>query len=184
MCLIVLVFICCKRDIKTHPDFELIDLSIFNGWTDFYSLKITNDGKTYVYNNKHRIGETYYTMTLNNVELDSISKMIKPILNSSIDSLYTYDCVDCALFNLIIKTKDKRIKSFVDGIDTKNKDVESMNQLVHFIYQIADKYRNSIDSVFVFESKTKHFYPPPPPPPFTDQDLDAASSDSSVLSID
>jgi len=166
--LIFLILICCKREVKTNSDFELIDLSIFTGWRDFYCLKVTNDGKTYAYNNRYRKGETYYTMTLDKIELDSISKLIKSILNSSIDTLYENSCVDCGCFNLIIKTKDQKFKSFVYGINTDNKDVDCMNHLVYFLFQIAHKYRDTIDSAFVFESKTKHFYPPPPPPPISD----------------
>jgi hypothetical protein len=182
--LLFLILICCKREVTPNPDFELIDLSIYTGWRDFYCLKVTNDGKAFAYNNRHRKGETYYTMTLSKIEVDSISKFIKPILNSSIDTLYESSCVDCGCFNLIIKTKDQKFRSFVNGIDTDNKDVDCMNHLVYFLFQIAHKYRNTIDSVFVFESKTKYFYPPPPPPAFTDHDLDLAASDSSVLSID
>lgn len=60
---IVLVFSNCrnqtnKRIVKEGiSSFEYIDMSYYDGWTNYYSLKLFDDGKMYVYNNEHRKGD-------------------------------------------------------------------------------------------------------------------------------
>ena len=168
--LIVLVFSNCrnrtnKRIVKDgHSSFVYIDMSYYDGWTNYYSLKLFNDGKMYVYNSQHRKGDLYYGCTINNIELDSISKTVGILLSSSIDSLYKRSCEDCGSYNLIIKTNNKKFKSFVQGIDYNNNNIKTMNGLASFLYSIIKSSKTSIDTVFNFESRTPHFLPPPPPP--------------------
>ena len=162
--LVIFSMISCRTKTQELPNFELIDLSFSDGWTDYYCLKVFNDGKTYVFNDRHRKGETYFRVNLGSKEIDSISSLVKVILSSKLDTIYERSCVDCAFYNLIIKTKDKKFKSYVYGIDDSNKSVSCMNNLTHFLYKIAEQSRNSIDSVFVFESRTKQFFKIPPPP--------------------
>ena len=160
----------CKRESTVSTNFDQIDVTIFNGWTDVYSIKVINTGKTYVFNEKYKKGKTYYTMTLGKNELDSLSKMTDIIFKTQIDTLYTSRCVDCGAFNLIIKSKDQLFKSSVNGIGTYSQEFDKMNSLVFYLYQIAEKSKNMLDSVFVFESRIKGFYPPPAPPQIDETD--------------
>lgn len=66
-------------------------------------------------------------------------------------------------YNLIIQTKDTTITSFVNGIQD-SPELNGMNDLTDYFYKTAEKGRKSIDSTFIFKSRTRWFYPPPPPP--------------------
>ena len=163
--LVILLMISCRKKAQEVPSFELIDLSYCNGWTDYYCLKVFNDGKTYVFNDRHRKGERYFRANLGKKEIDSVSTLVKVILSSKIDTLYKRLCCDCSYYNLIIKTnKGKKFKSFVDGVDYSNKSIDCMNKLTHYLCGIAGNARNSMDTLFIFESRRNEFYPPPPPP--------------------
>jgi hypothetical protein len=167
--LTVLFFSNCKnrtnKEIikKGYSSFVYIDMSYYDGWTNYYSLKLFNDGKMYVYNNQHRKGDLYYECTINNNELDSISKTVSILLGSSIDSLYKRSCEDCVRYNLIIKATDRKFKSLVQGVDYNNNNIIIMNDLATFLYSILKSSKASIDTVFNFESRTPNFLPPPLP---------------------
>jgi hypothetical protein len=159
--LIIMMFSCTKRA-QEITDFELIDVSISNGWTDFYFLKLFNNGKAYILNDNVRKGETYFLINITKEELDSISSMVKVILSTQIDTIYKRSCIDCSYSNLIIKSKDKVFKTLVYGNNDSNKKIECVNDLIGYLYTIAEIARDKIDSNFVYESRTKYFYPVPP----------------------
>lgn len=163
--LLVLLMISCRKKAQESPSFKLIDLSIRYGWTNTYCLKVYNNGKTYIFNDRERAGERYFQINLGKKEIDSISSLVKLILASNIDTLYTKSCYECSHYNLIIKTNEgKKFKSFVNGVDHSNKSIDCMNKLTRYLYEIAYNTRNSMDTLFVFESRRNEFYPPPPPP--------------------
>jgi hypothetical protein len=162
--LVILFLISCKEKTKESLSFDIIDVSMYNGWTDYYCMKIFQDGQAYIFNNRHRKGEKYFRINIDKIELDSISALVKLVLSSNIDTLYECGCQDCGAYNLIINSGENKFKSFINGIDSENKEIDSMNDLINYLYSIAEKSRDAIDSVFVFESRNSHFYPPPPPP--------------------
>ena len=155
----------CKNDLPKTIDFDLIDISMYNGWTDYYSFKIFKDARIYVYNNRFRKGESYFKASLGQKEMDSISKMVKLIYSNKPSPFYHVNCADCGMYNLIIKFKGVKFSSFVHGDFDNDKRVVNMNHLVRFLSQIGGNSMKSFDSVFKFESKTREFYPPPLPPP-------------------
>lgn len=159
-----MLYSCKQKEIDSSP-FDFVDVSIYNGWTDFYSLKVLNNGKTYILNDKLQKGIAYYTLTLNQTEIDSLTSLIKLILDSRLDTLYNNSCVDCGRYNLIIQTKNKTFSSFVNGIQD-SPDLNTMNELTDYLYKIAEKGRKSLDSTFIFKSRTRWFFPPPPPPDY------------------
>jgi hypothetical protein len=161
--LIFLALTSCWSEKNGLQKFELVDISVFNGWTDLYCLKIFKDGKAFIYNDKYGEGETYFQVNLGSTELDSISLMSDKILNSRLDTLYEGFCVDCGSINLVIKSKDKAVRTHIAGIDEKNPKIQNIISLANFVYKIAAVSKVKIDSNFVFESLKRSFFPPPPP---------------------
>jgi hypothetical protein len=160
----LLFLTCCHSENVITSDFDKIDISIFDGGTDFYCLKVLRDGRTFIFNDRINKYKKYFTVELEKHDLDSISRMAQLILASHLDTLYEANCQDCGAFNLIIRAKDKKFKSLVFGIDEEKVETKSLVNLMNFLYKIAKKSRISIDSVFTFESRTRGFYPPPQPP--------------------
>jgi len=161
---LTLILTSCNREKSTKPSFDLVDVTISNGWTDVYSLKVYQDGQIYILNNRIGARDKYFRFTVGKNELDSISKLTEQVLKQDYDTLYDGLCEDCGTFNIIIKSPNKTVQCYVIGIND-NEQIPLLNQLVIFLYSLADHANNKIDSLFVFESRTKGFYPAPPPPP-------------------
>jgi hypothetical protein len=155
--IILIIFICfsCSRFDKNDNklSFEVIDASIYDGWTNVSSLKMFNTGKTYICVDKYNEPNLYFTVSVKGKELDSISKMADKIFKSHLDTLYKKGCEDCGYYNLIIKAENKNFKSYVDGRDFQNNNIKSMNELICYLENIISVSKNSIDSAFTFESK-------------------------------
>ena len=143
--LMLITFMSCTQRSKEVVCFDLIDVSMYNGWTDYYCLKIFKSGKVFIFNDKFKKGETYFRVNISKNEIDSISKLVEIILDSKIDTFYKRDCQDCGSYNLIIKAENKKFKSFVNGITGSNKEIKCMNNLINYLYKIAERSRDSID---------------------------------------
>ena len=161
---LTILFISCNNTSQDSSSFQLIDVSMFNGWTDVYCMKINNKGDTYIFNNNINKGKTYFKTKIGLSEVDSISKYVKIILSSKLDTLYRNSCQDCGAYSLIIKSKNVTFHSRVDGISSTDKEIDAMNDLIDYLYDIAKISRDSLDSNFNFESNAISILPPPPPP--------------------
>jgi hypothetical protein len=93
--LLIFTLISCNQKKLPEPSFDLIDLPIYNGWTDVYSLKIYNDGQINILNNNLHKRDKYFRIYIVKKELDSISNLTNLILKQDIDSLYEAHCQDC-----------------------------------------------------------------------------------------
>ena len=162
--ILLLSFVCCNNKTVKEKSFDLIDLSIDDGWMNYYCLKVYNDGQTFIFNSYHGRGEVYYKINLVESEIDSVNKMTNSILSQQFDSLYQRRCADCGSYNLIIKSKNKNFQSHVEGIVERENELKTMNNLVIYLNKIAETAKDKLDSSFHFESRTKEFYPVPPPP--------------------
>jgi hypothetical protein len=154
----------CKMNSATVPTFDLIDVSVSNGWGDYYCIKVNDSGFVHIYNDIHERVKTYFTLTLDKIELDSVCKLSEVVLNSKPDTLYYGRCVDCGSFNLIIKSKGKVIRCHVNGINSHSKEYSQANSLVMYLNKLAEKSKRDLESEFIYESRTKFFYSLPPPP--------------------
>lgn len=159
------ILLSCEGE-KTNESlsFELIDVSMYNGWTDYYCMKVFKDGRIYIFNNNFKKGDSYYKVNVGKIELDSISFLTDKVLATKFDTLYHSRCADCGAYCLIIKTQSKEFSSLVDGINPSNEHLKPMDDLIAYLSKIAVASKSSIDSIFVFKSRTRQFYPPPPPP--------------------
>jgi len=159
----------CKSH-KENNVFDFIDLSFYNGWTDYYSVKILPSGEAFVFNDKYKKGQTFLKYQFNSNSLDSIEKLTRMIHILNLDTSYIRHCADCGKYNLIIKYKDKKLRLFVYRISDLNDSLKLPNNLVDYILGFTSKYRDSVINDFKFESRTKQFYPPPPPPSINQSD--------------
>jgi len=153
----------CSEHKQEDSNFELIDLSVFNGWTDYYCFKVYNDGLTFLYIDRYKQGESYSKIEIGQNDLDSINSFLANILTSKIDTLYETNCHDCVIYNLIIKTKSGTFKSFVNGVSGNNKEIVPMNVLVEYLSNIDYNLKTTLDTIIVFESRTGLFFPVPQP---------------------
>jgi len=158
-----LVFICSCYHEKANS-FESIDLSRFGDLTDIGSLKILNNGQTYIYNyNLFKEKKYYYRLTIDKSELDTISYMTDLILKEKYDSVNNSNCTRCLKYCLIIKTKNRKFKTMYDGQLFSNRSLKNLDRLVSYMIKLSIKAEKSIDSTFVFESWSNDLLPPPPP---------------------
>lgn len=146
---------------KDHS-FEYIDFSYYNGWTDYYSVKILPTGEFYVFNSSFKKGQTFLKYYFDKSSLDSIVKLTKLIHGLKIDTAYKRNCQDCEMYNMIIKYRDKKFKLYVYGIYNSNDRTKIVTELVYYALGFTSNYRDSVSANFKFESRTKQFYPPPP----------------------
>jgi hypothetical protein len=164
--LIVILITSCNP-IQT-PDFEFIDFSINRDRVqEFYSLKIFPDGKAFIKENVHIFSykEYKYVLTLNKDVLDTITLLTKAIVNSKLDSIYYTECLSCMDFNLIIKTKENKLKFFHRGDLNSNDKYKILEDYVRYLNKLIDISMSSVDSSLKFESWTDRLLPPPPPLP-------------------
>src|ERR1035437_11136085 len=84
--LLTLTILSCKNKLQNVISFDLIDISMDNGWTDIYSLKINKEGRMVVYNYNIEKGNKYFQEYLSKTELDSISQFSKIIISSKLDT--------------------------------------------------------------------------------------------------
>lgn len=163
----LIIFISCSK--KTNKDlnfnpFDEIDVSIFDGETSYYSLKIDNSGKTYISINKYGKSDVLFIINIGNDELDSISFLVNKITKIDIDTLYQGNCADCGSYRIIIKSNGGVIKTKVENINNSVEYLKNLNKLISYLMHIANDSKSEIDNVFIFESKTREFYPSVPPP--------------------
>lgn len=159
----LIILMSCKSH-KDNNDFDYIDLSFYNGWTDYYSVKILPSGETFLFNDKFKKGQTYLKYHFDNNSLDSIEKLARMIQKLKLDSSYEKHCADCGMYNLIIKYKNTKLRLYVYGLTDENESIQLPNNLVDYVLRFTRKYQDSIINDFKFESRTKQFYPPSPPP--------------------
>ena len=165
--LLALIIIGITSCIPRHTrDFEFIDLSISHERAQKqYSLKIFQDGKTYIKSYK---GDKYI-FTLDKYTVDTISLLTKSILNSKLDSVYYTDCLSCINFNLIIKSKENKFQFFHIGDLYSNEKFKILEDYVCYLNSLIDRSMISVDTSFKFESWTDRLLPPPPPSTMKDE---------------
>jgi hypothetical protein len=161
--LLLATTICCTNENSKDKSFDLIDLSVYDGWMNYFCIKVYNDGQTYILNSNHRKGDIFLKVKIGAAELDSIDKISRLIKNQRIDTLYFGNCADCYTYNLLIKSKQGDFHSHVQSV-VERKEIILMDQLVYFLHKIGRTAFEKLDSAFYFESRTREFYPIPPPP--------------------
>jgi hypothetical protein len=84
-------------------------------------------------------------------------------MNSKFDSTYTLDCHRCLSYCLIIKTNGKNFKVTYNGQLFTIKCLILLDRFSKNINMIVNERRESIDSIYRFESWSKDLLPPHPP---------------------
>ena len=155
------VFCSCVKQKNNDIVFQSIDATYDDGWVHTYSIKIQEDSMIYVQHDRFREGSTFYVFALKEEDIENISGLVIDILENQKDTVYKCDCVDCGYYDLIINTKTKQYKYFVDGIE--NKDTPYSNCLIAYLREQYFGIKKR-DSIFNFESKRIERVPLPPPP--------------------
>ena len=158
---IVILSSCNKKQL---PNFENIDYSRFGNDEVIYSLKIYDDGKTNIYKyNLRKERKSFYTVTLDKIELDSISSLSKLILNAKFDTLNEFGCDQCLSYCLIINSKNHKFKTSYFGQLFAEKNMHLLDRFAVQMDKIAAKSIETVDSTFVFESLSGIIITPRPP---------------------
>jgi hypothetical protein len=126
-------------------------------------LKILPNGKSNIYTyNIFKNKKSYYLVTLDKKEIDSIYALSKLILTAKLDSFNEYSCDQCLRLCLIINTKNHKFKTFYHGQFYENQNLQMLNRFSVLMHNIANRYIETVDTAFVFESLSEGFLPPPP----------------------
>jgi len=159
--LFIVLFSSCKKNQKN--DFEYIEYSSLGNLRVLYSLKIFPDGKSNIYTyNVSRDRKSYFLVTLDKKEMDSIFALSNVILNSKIDSFNEFGCDQCISLCLIIKSKNQKFKTFYSGQFYKDQNLQMLDRFSILMHKIANRYIKTVDTAFVFESLSEGLLPPPP----------------------
>ncbi len=164
--LFVLVFyFSCTSPTQNTVDYSLIDFSYFDGNTDYYSIKLYNTGKMYVYTKQFKGEPKYYQCNVIDQKLlYTIQNAAKNLLQMPPDTVYGSMCADCDYYRLIIKSPDKQIHTFVADTDLTDDHIGWMKQIVYPLCEVVRDNEKSVDSIFRFESRTAEFFEPIPLP--------------------
>jgi len=159
--LIILVWAC-----KGHKEiitFSSIDYTFFAG--SFESIKISSNGKTCISSNiDFKDWTRNYSLTLDKVTLDSLSKMSETLFKIKLDSNYrTSMCDHCIDFCLIIKSKDGTLLTSYRGEYNEN-ELRALFHMTKFLDKLCYDLGSKDDSTFVFESKARVKLHLPSPP--------------------
>ena len=145
---------------------DTIDYSSF--WGDYNSIKILNTGKAYIYYKDFMDNAFYYSVSLDNNQLDSLSKMVKSLYNIKLDSAYILPRDSGRDFSLVINSENNRLATIYSGPITYGglggDGLKPLYSFVDHLIQLSENLRKSIDSSFVFESKVKLKMILPSPP--------------------
>jgi len=161
--LFVFISLICSSCIRNkNVSFDVIDATIFDGWYCINSIRIEKNGYVHILTSCITKGQKFYTTTLNNDVLDTISDMANNLFTERIDTFYNNDCCDCGAFRLIVKSADKRIETA--GIGLGKETNETAKEFIKYLKKIISKTENTYENQLQFESKTREFYPVPPPP--------------------
>jgi hypothetical protein len=148
---------------KQTSNFEYVEYSSIGNFQVLYSLKILPDGKSNIYTyNIFKNKKSYYLVTLDKMEMDSISELSKLILNAKIDQFNEFSCDQCLRLCLIIKTKNQKFKTFYHGQFYKDQNLQMLDRFSVLMDKIANRYIRTVDTAFVFESLSEGLLPPPP----------------------
>ena len=143
--------------------FESIDYSSY--WGYYHSIKILNNGKAYFYYDyDHPTRKLYFSLTLDQTQLDSINNLLKTLYTIKIDSTYFLIRDSGRDFGLIIKSKNRRLATLYSGPYSGVTGLSPLFKFVDYIIGLSHKIESSADSSFVFESKQKLFLLHPPTP--------------------
>ena len=159
--LILILASCTQKKAKEPTSFKVIDLSYDNGWTATTSVKVLNNGNLYKFIEGLHNLKRYYRFEIHQKEIDSISTLVKIILNTKLDTVYKSRCVDCGAYNLIITANSRKLRSYVEDNNNSTKETKCMQNLVAFIMKITYVEHETEDSCFNFESRTFRFQPLP-----------------------
>lgn len=150
----LLLFLCgCTTGVKEPISFKSIDYSSF--WGDYNCIKILNTGKAYIYYKDFSANTFYYSVDLRADQLDSLSNLVKSLYQIKIDSVYILNRDSGRDFSLVINSENKRLATTYSGPYFGVKRLDTLYKFVDNLIQVSENLRKSVDSSFIFESKTK-----------------------------
>jgi hypothetical protein len=151
--LTILLFISACNNIKDPLSFNSIDYS--SQWGFNSSIKILNTGKACIYYKDFNENLKFYSLILDEYQLDSLSQMVKSLYSIKIDTLYIVARDSGRDFCLIINSKNGRLSTTYSG---PYEGIEGLKPLYNFIDHLnllSETLMKSVDSTIVFESRNK-----------------------------
>jgi hypothetical protein len=136
-------------------EFEIIDYTCKDGFSESKSIKIYKNGKAYMHYSDEIFHVDYYkSFIVDKNVVDTITKLANAILLSDFDTLYRLDCDKCVRYGLII-TSQKEIfyTSFVGS--PFNPSTKPLNSFAERMNSIIIKNYIERDSNYNFESRSK-----------------------------
>lgn len=158
---------CTKKNPSqtSHPEsFATIDVSIFNGWNSFLSIKVNHDCEAFLLIDKKDKKEYYYSFSISNEQHDSLSNIVNRILSEKLDSIYSENCADCGAYSVVIRNDNVVLKTQVDNLNNNILELNEINSLIFYLKAIASTNQKKQVNKVIFESRIAGFYPAPPPP--------------------
>jgi hypothetical protein len=126
-------------------------------------MKIINTGQAYISIIDEYSGQNEkYSLKLDPIEIDSLSKLIKSISVVKLDSTYDEPIQDHpASISLIVKYQGHILRCSYKG-DFNNKEYTPLYHISVYLNSLINNVIEQSDSIFVFESKSRLIIPRPP----------------------
>lgn len=158
--LLLIGSISCKQN--QTGDFKVIDYSFSAGDRKINSIKIQENGKIYICSENFFSNSKFFkTFTLENKEIDTLSKLVKAVFECELDTIYDYGCDACFSYSLIIKANNRTLKTSFSGERLSEKSAKTIDIFAIKMNRLFEKYNNIQDSSFIFLSRARVIFPPP-----------------------
>jgi len=141
--------------------FEVIDITFCRSSWAVQSIKVSNDGKCFIYfhvRDPDKNYKSFYNLTLDKKDIDSLVRMSNKILISTFDSIVSsIDQDHSDDYTLIIKTKKRKFKTTFKGQMFYNKDLKFLDDLASYLLELSHQKIEFLDNNLIFESWTKSY---------------------------
>lgn len=157
--LIIIFLASCEEKNESNKDKCLVEASIYDGWSDYSSIKINKNGKSYIQIQDQQNNNTFYTISIKKAEMDSVIFLLNKIKLLKVDFIHKAICSDCGFYDLILEEQ----KLFhVDNISNSNEEIKDLNQLVKLLIDIINTSKKELTIQFNFKSRLKMNHVSPP----------------------
>lgn len=143
----VAVFASCHKPKSKEPiSFDKIDLIITDQWERIYKFNMDSLGNTKVSIGGKFAKAMKKDFLMNELVLDSISKVAKKIDIAKIDTGYNDTCKICVGYKIQLSRGGKNISTHVKSIHTNPK-IADLDNLADLLYNVVRTADNKLDNI-------------------------------------
>lgn len=150
--LILTITACNKEKPKAPISFDKVDLTIVDQWGRIYGLQMDSIGNTKVSVGGKFAKPMKKEFLINELILDSISKVANRVDIAKIDTGYNDSCKICVGYKIQLSKRGKSISTHVKSINT-NAEIANLDKLADLLYNVVRTSDSNLENVIRKEKK-------------------------------